>query len=360
MTHGEWLKREVAAWKSDGLVDAATADRILGRYAPSARRLSWGIMIIGGFGAFLIGLGIIALFAANWDCFGRAARAAISLSPVVLCGVIALVATAKGVKATAFWESLGILWCVSTVAATCLVAQTYQVGHSFAGLVLLVSFLTLPVVWVTRSVTMMSVWPILVIVWACVMRQDSGNASVLLGLESLGLMALSLPAYVAFVRRGADAAALVTGQIVTGLVYSLGLALTILWSFPGFSNTTSYVLVIWGCCAAITLAAVIFRLPVWPLIAALVTAAAGYMSAFCPFWLFAVALVVAAGIIAYGISRLLLPYTNIGASMLLGLILFKFIEKLTDFTTKGIVMIAAGVVLIALNIVFVQYRRRRG
>ena len=92
MTHGEWLKREVAAWKSDGLVDAATVDRILGRYAPSARRLSWGIMIIGGFGAFLIGLGIIALFAANWDCFGRAARAAISLSPVVLCGVIALVA----------------------------------------------------------------------------------------------------------------------------------------------------------------------------------------------------------------------------------------------------------------------------
>ena len=31
--------------------------------------LSWGTIIIGGFGALMIGLGVIALFAANWDAF---------------------------------------------------------------------------------------------------------------------------------------------------------------------------------------------------------------------------------------------------------------------------------------------------
>ena len=52
--------------------------------------LSWGMLILGGFGALMIGLGVIALFAANWDEFGREARAAIALAPVVACGATAV------------------------------------------------------------------------------------------------------------------------------------------------------------------------------------------------------------------------------------------------------------------------------
>ena len=82
-------------------------------------RLSWGAIIAGAFGALMIGLGVIALFAANWDAFGREARAAIAVAPVVACGAVAVTAALKDVKTRALWEPLGILWCISVSAATC-------------------------------------------------------------------------------------------------------------------------------------------------------------------------------------------------------------------------------------------------
>ena len=154
MDRKEWMRQEIAGWRDEGLVDGRTAETLIARYASTAGRISWGVMLAGGFGALMIGLGIIALFAANWDCFGRPARAAISLAPVVLCGLAALVASVKGWKASSFWEPLGILWAIATGAATCLVAQTYQVGGSVPGLILFVSLLALPVVWITRSVAL--------------------------------------------------------------------------------------------------------------------------------------------------------------------------------------------------------------
>ena len=94
MSHNEWLRREIGAWRDEGIVTEETAEALMRRYQPTERRFSWGVMIAGGFGALMIGLGVIALFAANWDCFGRPVRAAISLAPVVLCGIAALVASA--------------------------------------------------------------------------------------------------------------------------------------------------------------------------------------------------------------------------------------------------------------------------
>ena len=75
-------------------------------------RLSWGAIIAGAFGALMIGLGVIALFAANWDAFGREARAAIAVAPVVACGAVAVTSALKDVKTRALWEPLGIFWCI--------------------------------------------------------------------------------------------------------------------------------------------------------------------------------------------------------------------------------------------------------
>lgn len=61
-------------------------------------RLSWGAIIAGAFGALMVGLGIIALFAANWDMFGREARAAIAVAPVVACGAVAIAASLRNIR----------------------------------------------------------------------------------------------------------------------------------------------------------------------------------------------------------------------------------------------------------------------
>ena len=361
MDRKEWMRREIAGWRDEGLVDGRTAETLIARYASATGRISWGVMLAGGFGALMIGLGIIALFAANWDCFGRPARAAISLAPVVLCGLAALVASARGWKAVSFWEPLGILWGISTAAATCLVAQTYQVGGSVPGLILFVSLLTLPIVWISRSVALMGAWPVLAIVWTFAQR-DIHPSSFALGFEGLGLMALSLPAYIVFLRREPGKAALVTGQLVTGLVYSLGAAILLVCAWPlGWCHSNATVLIFWACSGIVALTALVFRLPVWPFVATLVAAGAAIPTAMdsTAFALYPVALILSVGIIAYGVRKLRLSYTNVGAALFLILVLTKFFESRIDFTVKGVVLILAGAALTALNVIFVRYRKGR-
>ena len=361
MDRREWLRLEIGAWRDEGIVTEETAETLLRRYQPAERRFSWGVMIAGGFGALMIGLGVIALFAANWDCFGRPARAAISLAPVVLCGLAALVASAKGWKSMALWEPLGILWCIATGAGTCLVAQTYQVGGSVPGLVLFVAMLMLPVVWISRSVMAMALWPVMAIAWA-IAKCELERRSLLLGFEGIGLMALSLPAYVAFLRREPGKAALVTGQLVTGLVYTLGAAimLNVVWPFTSWCNMDTFVLVYWGCAAVVAGAAAVFKLPLWPIVATLVASGAAMMTGVDGVSsLYVVSLALALATLAYGVRKLRLSYANIGAALLLWLILAKFFASHLDFTVKGIVLILSGAAITVLNVVFIRLRKRR-
>ena len=86
MTKCEWMRNEIAEWRSEGVIGDDLAGKLLARYAERESKISWGAMLAGGFGALMIGLGVIALFAANWDCFGRGERAAISIAPMLVCG----------------------------------------------------------------------------------------------------------------------------------------------------------------------------------------------------------------------------------------------------------------------------------
>lgn len=361
MDKKEWLRQEIGVWRDEGIVTKETAETLMRRYQPAERRFSWGVMLAGGFGAMMIGLGVIALFAANWDCFDRPARAVISLAPVVLCGLIALMASAKGCKSMALWEPLGILWCIATVAGTCLVAQTYQVGENVSGLILLVALLLLPVVWISRSVMAMALWPVMVIIWTFA-RCDIQSSSLALGFESLGLMALSLPAYVAFIRREPSRAALITGQLITGFVYSLGVAIMLCTAWVNVLNDgDAFILIFWGCAAVVAVAAIVFKLPEWPVVATLVASGAAMVTGFeRDSSLYVASIVLSLCVLAHGVRKLKLSYVNIGAALLFWLILAKFFASNLDFTVKGFVLILSGVIITVLNVVFIRLRKRRG
>ena len=323
-------------------------------------RLSWSAIITGGFGALMIGLGLIALFAANWDAFGREARAAIALAPVVVCGVAAILAHARGVKSRALWEPVGILWCVSVAAAACLVAQTYLVGGSVPGLVLLVALLMLPAIWVTRAAAPMALWPIMAIVWTISSIGIGGGRSIALAVKGVALMALSLPAYIVFLRSDPRKAALVTVQAVTGLVYSFGLGLLVSAALPFRYDGASYVYTFWLCAALVVGAGKIFALPVWGMVGTIVAAAATFPTPVLHDGrAYFIALALVGGIIAYGVSKLRIGFANIGAVTFLWLILAKFFESRVSFTVKGVVLIASGLALTALNVALVRIRKAR-
>ena len=57
--------------------------------------------------------------------------------------------------------------------------------------------------------------------------------------------------------------------------------------------------------------------------------------------------------------RMRIFLTNIGIVLLSWLILAKFFESRVDFTVKGLVLIASGVLLAVLNVVLVRAKKRR-
>ena len=358
MKKEEWIKGEISKWRSEGVVDGTTADALLARYKAAESRIGWGAIVAGSFGALLIGLGVIALFAANWDHLGRDERAIVAIAPLLACGGAAVVAKARGWRTMALWEPLGILWFVSTIAATCLVAQTYNVGGKVPDLVLFVAILTLPVVWITRSVVAMSAWPALAFVYAGVNGDWWNGANANTIVNALLMLAASIPAYVAFLRRHPPRTTLVRCQIVMGFVYSFGMA----WMLAAYFDCSLQdgILVFWGCAALVLGAGVIFRLPVWPVVA-ITTASLAATASVSPkvhLSIYVASLALAVVTTAYGIVKRRLSFMNIGSTLLLYLVLAKFFMSEVDFTVKGIVLIVAGAVLAALNVVLVRAKRR--
>lgn len=365
MKHNEWICKEIDAWRSEGILDDSTAKLLQERYATPPTKHSLGIILAGCLGALLFGLGIISIFAANWDCLDRGARAAISLTPVILCGALAFLGALKSWKGPAFWEPLGIIWAISVGAATALIAQTYQLSGSVPGLILFIALLTLPIVWITGSMGTMMAWPIIPLVWFAAQLDNVvfTEETNWLGCRTLAFFALSLPAYVAFLKRKPSRPALLTAQIVTGFIFSCGLGWILGFSFHEIFDhhwePEFFVMMFWLSALILGASAWFFKLPAWRLIAVLVASGAALCAPFVAFWLFAMALALAIGITAYGIKNLRLSYTNIGACLLLWQILMKFLESELDFTIKGIVLIACGIALTAFNVFFIRYRKSR-
>lgn len=323
-------------------------------------RLSWGAIIAGAFGALMTGLGIIALFAANWDELGRAARAMVSVAPTLVCGIVAVVAGLKGWRTKSLWEPLGILWCISIIAGTSLVAQTYQVGGSVPGLVLLVALLSLPVVWVTHSAAMTALWPVFAIVWG-ISSEDVNGDSVALAAKSVALMALSLPALVVLVHSDLPKAARTMALLATGLVYSFGLALVLVVTLPiSASDGDKIVFVYWACSAIVVVTGRYFKLSPWCIVGTIVACC---VSLCTPFLreanAYYGAVILAVGVIVFGVSKLRSTYANIGAVTFFWLVLAKFFASNASFTLKGIVLISCGTALTILNMALIRFKKRR-
>jgi hypothetical protein len=74
---------------------------------------------------------------------------------------------------------------------------------------------------------------------------------------------------------------------------------------------------------------------------------------------FVVALLLGVSTSVYGISKVKLSYLNVGAALLLFLVIAKFFESKVSFTVKGLVLICAGVFLTCLNVFMLRYKKRK-
>jgi hypothetical protein len=360
-----WLRGEIGKWREEGLVDAGTAARLEERYA-AAGRVSWGILLAGAVGAFLVGLGAIALVAANWDGFGKAARVGVSALPLAACGVTAVWAGAKGKTGAAVMEPLGLLWLAGVAVASTVVAQTYQVGDSVAGLLLFIAVLAYSALWATRGRIAVLVWTVFALVWVFVRRDEAGSSWPLALGGTAGIVVLSAAAWVFAARSWPAGGLTASARAGMGLAYAFGVPLAVAVAGPWHLRDAWYFGYFFAGAALVGGAGWLTGHRAWSVAGTLVAVGAAVPTFLARefgepgpmmVW-YCGSLVYAAALAVRGIVRRDLWVLNAGVLLGAWLVLAKFFESKVDFTVKGLVLIAAGAAVLGVNVWLVRMKKR--
>lgn len=165
------LMSETAKCEAEGLSSPSAVSAVGERNSPGERR-SRGMVVFCTIGALLVGLGVVAVLAANWEFLTRPEKAAAAIFPVLACALAAYWAAVKKLRARFFWETVGTLWTMAAIAALLIVATVYQASGDAHDLVMAMCVLTLPVVLLTCAALATVGWMVLPVVWFCMKCGD--------------------------------------------------------------------------------------------------------------------------------------------------------------------------------------------
>lgn len=93
-SHRRWLVEELDHWRSQGLVDAATGERILAEYESSAetsqRKRSIAQLTLMGIAASFVGLAVLLVVGYNWSDLGSLVKLTVIFTCVVGAHLLAM------------------------------------------------------------------------------------------------------------------------------------------------------------------------------------------------------------------------------------------------------------------------------
>jgi uncharacterized membrane protein len=160
-----WLVEQLPAWEREGIVTADGARWLRERY-PVESRGGLAQMIVGALGSLLIGTGLIAVLAYNWDDFPRWVRLVLALGPLA----VTQAATAwvlRQNEAAKPWhrEAAALAQTLAAGAAMALVSQIYNLPGRWTELVFWWCVVALPLAWALKSQAVAIAYLLGIAVW---------------------------------------------------------------------------------------------------------------------------------------------------------------------------------------------------
>ena len=155
-----WLLSELETWVQEGIISDTQARAIRGRYPAPEQAGTWGRIAFAAFGAILIGLGVILLFAYNWDKMHKFAKLGI-----VFCALISAHGAALMVKRTATRQTLHVLGTMFFGAGIWLVAQIYHINEHYPNAFLVWGAGAFALAWVLPSLPQALMATFLLVLW---------------------------------------------------------------------------------------------------------------------------------------------------------------------------------------------------
>lgn len=162
-----WLQDQLKSWVAEGLVSPQQADQIARRYPESKAGAPWGTIIFAGLGAIVFGLGIILLFAYNWQSIPKAGKLALIFLSILAAHAIGLKLFAREDWRRPLGEALTLLGTMLYGAGIWLVAQIYHIDEHFPNGFLLWAVGALLLAWAMPSIAQGILSVVLLCIWAC-------------------------------------------------------------------------------------------------------------------------------------------------------------------------------------------------
>jgi uncharacterized membrane protein len=158
--HINWLLKELDLWVQEGLIDDVQAGAIRGRYPTEEQAGTWGRVAFAVSGALLIGLGVILLFAYNWEKMHKFAKLG-----VVFAALISVHGAGLFVKRRATQETLHVLGTMFFGSGIWLVAQIYHINEHYPTAFLVWGLGALSLAWVLPSLAQALLATALLVLW---------------------------------------------------------------------------------------------------------------------------------------------------------------------------------------------------
>ena len=160
-----WLIQELEQWLAEGLINDEQAVQIRARYDLSDQSLPWARIIFSSLGAILIGLGLILLFAYNWQQMHKFAKLAVVLIALLSVHSLALWYRRENSRYPALGEGLHVLGTVFFGAGIWLIAQIYHIDEHYPTAFLVWGLGALALAWALPSAVHGIIASVLLVIW---------------------------------------------------------------------------------------------------------------------------------------------------------------------------------------------------
>lgn len=192
--HGRKLRTKLADWSAAGLITAAQAAAI-GEYEDRlGNGRNWGMLIFAGFGAVILGLGVILLFAYNWQAMHKFAKLGVIFAALLLAHGAGLWLRGKNYPDAAA-EAAHLLGSTLFGAGIFLVAQIYHISAHYPNAFLIWALGATLLTWAIPSIPQGLLAAALFCLWACteIISYDTGmTIAPLMVAAGVGIPALRL------------------------------------------------------------------------------------------------------------------------------------------------------------------------
>lgn len=174
----EKLYQELPGLEKAGILSGETAAKIKAHYGllPSGGKNQVALTVLAGAGAVCIGLGVILLFAYNWDLFSRAQKTAVSFLPLLAAQIITVLLARRKNISTAARESAGAFHFLAVGACIALISQVYHLPGDFGVFLLSWMLLCLPLVYIPGSSLAALFYLLGITQWAAYEQGTGGHA----------------------------------------------------------------------------------------------------------------------------------------------------------------------------------------